>query len=370
MHQRGLYDVQADIKVFGIGGGGCNAVDRMISSGVSGVEFIAVNTDAQALRQSRASRKLQIGYELTRGLGTGGDFELGRKAAIEAEREIAAQAEGLDMAFITCGMGGGTGTGASSVVSQICRDAGALTVAVVTKPFTFEGPKRKRAAEAGVAALSEAVDTVIAVPNDRLLDVVSRATTMEEAFAYADDVLRQGVQSISDIVLVPGVINVDFADVRAIMEGAGPALMGIGHSRGENKAMEAAARAVSSPLLEKSIDGATRLLVNLTGGPDLTLGEANDAMSYIQEFVDTDDGNIILGHVCDPRMEGEARIIVLAAGLPGVRRDQGDRRLPGLRRAPETREDEGVPLGMPVDPEPQTEEDTLDIPAFLRKHRS
>ncbi len=362
MAQRGLYDVQANIKVFGIGGGGCNAVDRMAAHGISGVRLVAINTDAQALQRSQADEKIQVGYDLTRGLGTGGDPEIGKEAALGMEKEIRGQAEGLDMAFITCGMGGGTGTGASAVVAKLCRDAGALTVAVVTKPFTFEGPKRMRTADNGVGELQEAVDTVIVVPNDRLLDIVERGTTLAEAFATADDVLRQAVQSITDIVLVPGVINVDFADVRAVMETAGPALMGIGHARGPNKAIEAASRAVASPLLERSIDGASRLLVNMTGGPDLTIGEANDAMSYIQEFVEADDGNIIMGHVVDPRMTGEARIIVLASGLPDAPKRFDPR--PETQAAPPPREPvRSETVNRPV------EEDTLDIPSFLRKHR-
>jgi cell division protein FtsZ len=346
----------------------------MIDAGADGVEFIAVNTDAQALARSRASQKLQIGTELTRGLGTGGDPEIGRQSALDAEKELRERAQGLDMAFITCGMGGGTGTGASSVISRICKEAGVLTVAIVTKPFTFEGPRRGKVAEAGIEDLKESVDTVIVVPNDRLLDIVSRNTTLSEAFGTADDVLRQAVQSITDIVLVPGVINVDFADVRAIMENAGPALMGIGYGRGANKAMEAATRAVDSPLLERSIDGASRLLVNLTGGPDLTIGEANDAMSYIQDFADAENGNIIVGHVCDPNMHDEARIIVLAAGLPGHQMEPADRR-PQQRTAgpppqprPAPPRDDTIAVERPPQSGPPAD-DSLDIPAFLRKQR-
>lgn len=362
--QRGLYDVQARIKVFGIGGGGCNAVDRMVSAGVSGVEFVAVNTDAQALARSIAGRKVQLGYDITRGLGAGGDYEVGRESAVQGERELREHADGADMAFITCGMGGGTGTGAASVISQMCKDAGALTVGVVTKPFLFEGPRRSRAAEAGIVALSQSVDTLIVVPNDRLLDIVSKSTTLEEAFRAADDVLKQAVQSISDIVLVPGVINVDFADVRAIMQNAGPALMGIGYGRGENKAMEAAARAVASPLLERRIDGATRLLVNLTGGPDLTIGEANDAMSYIQEFADTAEGNIIMGQVVDDGMVGQARIIVLAAGLPALQAAQNEYRFPTAEEmAPAQPAAQQAGAQLP----PIVKEDTLDIPSFMRR---
>ncbi|GMV36580.1 MAG: cell division protein FtsZ [Fimbriimonadales bacterium] len=365
MQQRGLYDVQASIKVFGIGGGGCNAVERMIGANVAGVEFVALNTDVQTLARSSAPTRLPIGQDITRGLGTGGNPEIGREAAEAAEREIRACVAGVDMAFVTCGMGGGTGSGAAPVVARICREERALTVAVVTKPFTFEGPKRCRNAEAAVAELRDSVDTIICVPNDRLLDVVSKTTTLNEAFGYADDVLRQAVQSITDIVLVPGVINVDFADVRSIMSDAGPAMMGIGHGRGDNKAMDAASRAVSSPLLERSIEGASRVLVNLTGGEDLTLGEANDAMSYIQEFVDPDDGNIIMGHVCDPAMEGQARVIVLAAGLPRHgERDGGFRLEQHMRQAQAAATQAEAPrVNQPA------EEETIDIPSFLRRYR-
>jgi len=365
--QRGLYDVQATIKVFGIGGAGCNAVDRMVSSQVSGVDFVTINTDAQALSRAIAPQKLQIGFENTRGLGAGGDLEIGRDSAMRAEREIKELAEGVDMAFVTCGMGGGTGTGAAAVVAELCKASGALTVGVVTKPFTFEGPRRSRTADTGIGDLAQAVDTLIVVPNDRLLDIVQKTTTLAEAFAYADDVLRQAVQSISDIVLVPGVINVDFADVRSIMEDAGPALMGIGHGRGENKAMEAAARAVSSPLLERRIDGAARLLVNLTGGPDLTIGEANDAMSYIQEFVDAETGNIIMGHVVDDGMRGQARIIVLAAGLPGAQPRREEFRFPSADEIAQPAVTQSATAPDTSAQAPPIKEDTLDIPSFLRR---
>ncbi len=308
----------ARIKVIGAGGGGTNAVNRMIEAGLSGVEFLAMNTDLQVLNISKAPRKLQLGENSTRGLGAGGDPSIGRAAAEESKSEIKKMMDGADMVFITAGMGGGTGTGAAPVIAEIASEMGALTVAVVTKPFPFEGPRRMRLAEEGVENLKSKVDTIIIVPNEKLLSVGDRRMTLVEAFKVADDVLRQGVQGISDIITIPGMINVDFADVRAIMTKAGPALMGIGHSSGDQRAIEAAQNAVSSQLLETSINGATRVLVNVTSGNDLTLQEFTEAANQIQELCDQRDANIIFGWVADPSLEGEVRVTVLATGFSGV----------------------------------------------------
>lgn len=305
----------AVIKVIGVGGGGSNAVNRMIEAGIQGVEFIAMNTDVQVLDTAAASKKIQLGLELTRGLGAGGNPEVGKRAAEESKNEIRKVLEGADMVFVTAGMGGGTGTGAAPVIADLARELGALTVAVVTRPFGFEGPKRKKMAEAGVTSLIGRVDTIITIPNDKLLSVVERKTTMVDAFRVADDILRQGVQGISDIITIPGQINVDFADVRTVMTNAGPALMGIGYGVGEHRALQAAQSATSSPLLEQTIHGATGLLVNITSGADLTLTEVNDAMTYIQELCDADEANIFFGTVIDPDMEGRVRISVLATGF-------------------------------------------------------
>ncbi len=308
----------ARIKVIGAGGGGTNAVNRMIEAGLSGVEFLAMNTDLQVLNISKAPRKLQLGENSTRGLGAGGDPSIGRTAAEESKSEIKKMMDGADMVFITAGMGGGTGTGAAPVIAEIASEMGALTVAVVTKPFPFEGPRRMRLAEEGVENLKSKVDTIIIVPNEKLLSVGDRRMTLVEAFKVADDVLRQGVQGISDIITIPGMINVDFADVRAIMTKAGPALMGIGHSSGDQRAIEAAQNAVSSQLLETSINGATRVLVNVTSGNDLTLQEFTEAANQIQELCDQRDANIIFGWVADPSLEGEVRVTVLATGFSGT----------------------------------------------------
>lgn len=306
----------AQIKVIGIGGGGTNAVNRMIEAGLAGVDFCAMNTDVQVLEISAAEKKVQIGENLTRGLGAGGNPQIGRSAAEESKNEIMKVLEGADMVFITAGMGGGTGTGAAPVVAQLAKEMGALTVAVVTKPFNFEGPRRMQIAEEGVASLREHVDTLIVIPNERLLNVVEKRTTLVEAFRAADDILRQGVQGISDIITVPGLINVDFADVKTVMSNAGPALMGIGHGSGEHRAREAAEGATNSPLLETSIDGAQRVLINVTSGPDMTLQELSEVAAVIQTLCDIETAHIIYGHVLDTKMEGEVKITVLAAGLP------------------------------------------------------
>ena len=305
----------AVIKVIGVGGGGSNAVHRMIQSGIKGVEFISMNTDIQVLDLSPAQKKVQLGAALTRGLGAGGDPEIGKSAAEESKAEIRKALEGADMVFVTAGMGGGTGTGAAPVIADLAREIGALTVAVVTRPFTFEGPRRSRLAEQGVTSLMGRVDTIITIPNDKLLSVVEKKTTLVDAFRVADDVLRQGVQGISDIITIPGQINVDFADVRAVMANAGPALMGIGYGVGEQRALQAARSATNSPLLEQTIHGAKGLLVNITSSDDLTLAEANEAMQYIQNLCDTDEANIFFGNVVDPEMDGTVRVTVLATGF-------------------------------------------------------
>ena len=306
---------QAVIKVIGVGGGGSNAVNRMIEADIQGVEFIAMNTDVQVLELSKASNKMQIGANFTRGLGAGGNPEVGRSAAEESRNQIRDLLNGADMVFITAGMGGGTGTGAAPVIAELAKEIGALTVAVVTKPFTWEGARRRKVGDEGISALSQIVDTIICIPNDRLLPVVDRRTTLIESFRVADDVLRQGVQAISDIITVPGMINVDFADVRAIMSSSGPALMGIGYGAGEHRAQQAAQSAVSNPLLETSIEGATRMLVNITAAEDITLSEANEAMSFIQGLAASDHANIIFGTVLDQGLDGEVRITVLASGF-------------------------------------------------------
>ncbi len=307
----------AHIKVIGVGGGGTNAVNRMIDAGLSGVEFLAMNTDVQVLNISKAPRKLQLGENSTRGLGAGGNPEIGRVAAEESKSEIKKMMDGADMVFITAGMGGGTGTGAAPIIAEIAREIGALTVAVVTKPFNFEGPRRMRLAEEGAEILRNKVDTVIVVPNDKLLSIGDRRMTLVEAFKMADDVLRQGVQGISDIITIPGMINVDFADVRAIMSNAGSALMGIGMASGDHRAVEAAQNAVSSQLLETSINGATRVLVNVTSGHDLTLAEFTEAADQIHQLCDQKEANIIFGWVPDANLEGEVRVTVLATGFGG-----------------------------------------------------
>src|SRR5436305_14658556 len=303
--------VPARIKVIGVGGGGGNAVNRMIDSQLRGIEFIAANTDLQALRKCRAPVKLQIGNLLTKGLGAGADPEMGRKAALEDTEKILQLLEGADMVFLTAGLGGGTGTGAAPIIASLAAEIGALTVAVVTKPFSFEGRRRMTLAERGVEELRGSVDTLITIPNERLLNFVDRGTPLTEAFLIADDVLRQAVQGISDLITIPGEINVDFADVRAIMTGMGMALMGTGVARGENRAIEAAQRAISSPLLEEtSIEGARGVLLNVSGGRDLTLHEVAEACRIIQEAVDP-DANIISGMVIDESLEDEMKVTVI-----------------------------------------------------------
>ena len=304
----------AKIKVFGIGGAGSNAINRMIECNLNNVEFWAVNTDAQALQLCTAANKIQIGSKLTKGLGAGGNPAVGLKAAEESRDEIAAAIDGADMTFITCGMGGGTGSGAAATVAEIARDLGALTVGVCTRPFTFEGRRRITQAEQGIEALKQKVDALIIIPNDKLLQVIERRTSVHDAFKQADDVLLQGVQGISDIITIPGLINVDFADVKNIMSQAGSALMGIGRATGEGRATEAARKAIESPLLETTINGASGIIFNVTGGADLTLHEVHEAAGLIYELAQ-DDANIIIGAVIDPKFQNEVQITVIATGF-------------------------------------------------------
>jgi len=305
----------AKIKVIGVGGGGSNAVNRMVEVGLNGVEFIVANTDAQALDHSHAAVKLQLGQKLTKGLGAGADPNIGRQAALEDTDMIIQALSGADMIFVTTGLGGGTGTGAAPVIASLASELGALTIGVVTKPFKFEGKKRSHHAETGLDALRDCVDSIITIPNERLLSVVDRRTTMTEAFSLADDVLRQAIQGISDLILVPGLINLDFADVRTIMSSMGVAMMGTGVADGEGRAMHAAQRAVSSPLLEdSSMNGARGVIINVTGGPDMSLMEVNDASCVIQEAAH-DEANIIFGAVIDPNLSGKIKITVIATGF-------------------------------------------------------
>jgi cell division protein FtsZ len=305
----------ARIKVVGVGGGGSNAVDRMVEVGLGGVEFIVANTDVQALDHNKAGQKIQIGTKLTKGLGAGADPNIGRQAALEDTDTIIQALSGADMIFVTTGLGGGTGTGAAPVIASLASELGALTIAVVTKPFKFEGRKRAIQAEAGLEALRECVDTVITIPNERLLSIIDRKTPLTEAFTLADDVLRQAIQGISDLILVPGLINLDFADVKTIMSGMGVAMMGTGMAEGDGRAMQAAQRAISSPLLEdSSVHGARGVIINVTGGPDLSLVEVNEASCVIQEAAH-EDANIIFGAVVEPNLVGKVKITVIATGF-------------------------------------------------------
>ena len=360
----------AKIKVIGVGGGGCNAVNRMIDNGVTGIDFWAINTDSQALAQASAPDRIQIGQKLTRGLGAGGNPAIGQKAAEESRDEIARSLEGTDLVFITAGMGGGTGTGAAPVVAEVAKEMGCLTVGIVTRPFTFEGRRRATQAEEGINALRSRVDTLIVIPNNQLLSVIPAETPLQEAFRVADDILRQGVQGISDIIIVPGLVNVDFADVRAVMADAGSALMGIGIGSGKSRAKEAATAAISSPLLESSIEGAKGVVFNVTGGYDLTLHEVNVAAEIIYEVVDT-NANIIFGSVIDERLQGEIRITVIATGFSGDKETVGSvtTALPIANSTassptdtPEGTEDDILVTSQPKAPE-------LDIPDFLQKRR-
>jgi len=358
-----MQDGRARIKVVGAGGGGGNAVNRMISANLKGVQFIAVNTDLQALGNCKADTRVNIGRKLTRGLGSGGDWTRGRDAADESRMELGELMKDTDMVFITAGMGGGTGTGSAPVIAELAKDSGALTIGVVTRPFNWEGKVRNETAEAGIKNLKDKVDALIVIPNDRLTQVVDHKTTLEQAFRIADDVLRQGVQGIADLIVSPGVINLDFADVKAIMSDAGEALMGIGFGSGDSRAEDAAKQAVSSPLLETSIDGARGILFSITGGSDLTLHEIQKAAQIVKASADP-SANIIFGVVSDEKMQGEVKITVIATGF-------------GSKIAQSKEADEGVKGFFTRDhesaeetrPEFGTDEEDINIPAFLR-HRS
>lgn len=363
----------AKIKVIGVGGGGCNAVNRMIASDMAGVEFWSINTDAQALTQASAYNRLQVGQKLTRGLGAGGNPGIGQKAAEESRDEIAAALEHADLVFITAGMGGGTGTGAAPIVAEVAKEVGALTVGVVTRPFTFEGKRRTGQADEGIAQLQSRVDTLIIIPNDKLLSVISDQTPVQEAFRVADDILRQGVQGISDIITIPGLVNVDFADVRAVMADAGSALMGIGVGSGKSRAREAATAAISSPLLESSIDGAKGVVFNITGGYDLTLHEVNSAAEIIYEAVDP-NANIIFGAVLDERLQGELQITVIATGFSPETQTipvQQAQRITPVKRPPSMPSPPAAPPTPTAPPsnEPPRAKPGLDIPEFLQRRR-
>jgi cell division protein FtsZ len=341
----------ATIKVIGVGGGGCNAINRMIEAGLLGVEFYAVNTDVQALRNVKTENTVQIGPALTRGLGAGANPNVGREAAEESREDISMILDGADLVFITAGMGGGTGTGAASVIAELARDAGALTVAVFTKPFGFEGRRRMTVAERGIAELAEKVDTLITIPNERILQIIEKRTPLHEAFAYADDILRQGIQGISDLITQPGLINLDFADVKTILTDAGSAMMGIGEGSGEHRAGDAAQKAIASPLLETTIEGARGVIFNITGGGDLSMYEVNEAAEMISRAVDP-EAHIIFGASIDPSMGASVRITVLAAGF-GSRTVAS--RIPSVSTV--TGEFERVaPVNM----------EEIEVPAFLR----
>ncbi len=374
----------ARIKVIGVGGGGCNAVNRMIDEGLQGIEFITVNTDGQALLLSKADTRVRIGDKVTRGLGAGGNPEMGRKAAEESAEELYEVLKGSDMVFVTSGMGGGTGTGAAPIVAQIAKEVGALTIGVVTRPFTFEGARRAKAAEEGIMKLKEHADTLIVIPNDRLLQMVDKRASLQDAFRLADDVLRQGIQGISELITVPGLINLDFADVRAIMSEGGAALMAVGHASGEERARVAAEMAIASHLLDITIDGARGILFNVTGGPSLTLFEVNQAAAIIKETAHP-DVNLIFGAVIDPKIGDEIRITVIATGFDssGGRPSERPMKLEDLQTPQRTRQaSSAAPAGLqehasvpqqaqPSQPEFQrvVNTDDFDIPAFLRNRK-
>ncbi len=354
MSQTGNY--LAVIKVVGVGGGGTNAVNRMVDAGLAGVEFIAVNTDAQALMMTDADVKIQVGSQVTRGLGAGADPEIGFAAAQESRDELKEALKGADMVFVTAGEGGGTGTGGGPVVAELGQEIGALTVGVVTRPFAFEGRKRADQAERGIDQLRDRVDTLIVIENDRLLQVVERQTSVVEAFRMADDILRQGVQGITDLITEPGLVNLDFADVRTIMRDAGSALMGIGRASGENRAAEAARTAVSSPLLEASIEGATGILLNITGGSDIGLFEVNEAAEVVTGAADQ-NANVIFGAVIDDSLGDEVQVTVIATGFGG----QGRR-----RRRREAEREPPIPAAAAPTAGFDVSHEVLDVPSFLR----
>jgi cell division protein FtsZ len=366
----------ARIKVVGVGGGGSNAVNRMIEEGIQGVEFVAINTDAQALMLAKAPTRVRIGNKLTRGLGAGGDPEIGRKSAEESAEDLYNAMKGADMVFITAGLGGGTGTGAAPIVAQICREVGALTIGVVTRPFTFEGNRRMQSCEAGMVKLKEHSDTLIVIPNDRLLQIMDKRASLNDSFKMADDVLRQGIQGISELITVPGLINLDFADVRTIMSEGGAALMAVGKASGEDRARLAAEQAISSQLLDITIDGAKGVLFNVTGGPSLTLFEVNQAAALIRE-TSHPDVNMIFGAVIDPDMTDEIRVTVIATGFErtGMPRRIAHQVARSMEGKTVNRQLESVSVEAQTDqssvefrPQSFNTED-LDIPTFLRNRK-
>ena len=358
-----MMDGTATIKVIGVGGAGNNAVNRMIDAGIKGVDFIAVNTDRQALQTSKANTKIQIGEKITRGLGAGANPDIGAQSAEESKAELAEVLRGADMVFVTAGMGGGTGTGAAPVVAQAAKEMGILTIGVVTKPFTFEGKKRLSQAERGIESLKGKVDTLVVIPNDKLLQIIDRKTSIIEAFKMADDILRQGVQGISDLIAIPGLVNLDFADVKTIMLNTGMAHMGVGRASGENRAEDAAKQAVQSPLLETSIEGARGVIINITGGEDLGLHEVNTAAELVQRSVDP-EANIIFGTVTDPSMEDEIQITVIATGF------EKPEPISSLGVDNISKTWEKKVTSIPSSSEISSSQNDLDIPSFLRKNRN
>ncbi len=359
-----MLDGTATIKVIGVGGAGNNAVNRMIDAGIKGVDFIAVNTDRQALQSSRAKTKIQIGEKITRGLGAGANPDIGAQSAEENKAEVAEVLRGADMVFVTAGMGGGTGTGAAPIVAQAAKEMGILTIGVVTKPFTFEGKKRLSQAERGIESLKGKVDTLVVIPNDKLLQIIDRKTSIIEAFKQADDILRQGVQGISDLIAIPGLVNLDFADVKTIMLNQGMAHMGVGSATGENRAEDAAKEAIQSPLLETSIEGAKGVIINITGGEDLGLHEVNTAAELVQRSVDP-EANIIFGTVTDPEMREEIKITVIATGF--------EKNEPissiGVDNIVSKTWEKKI-NSIPANSETNSSQNDLDIPSFLRKNKN
>ena len=360
-----MMDGTATIKVIGVGGAGNNAVNRMVESGIKGVDFIAVNTDRQALQNSKASTKIQIGEKITRGLGAGANPDIGAQSAEESKSEVAEVLRGADMVFVTAGMGGGTGTGAAPIVAQAAKEMGILTIGVVTKPFTFEGKKRLSQAERGIESLKGKVDTLVVIPNDKLLQIIDRKTSIIEAFRMADDVLRQGVQGISDLIAVPGLVNLDFADVKTIMLNTGMAHMGIGMASGENRAEDAAKQAIQSPLLETSIEGARGVIINITGGDDLGLHEVNTAAELIQRSVDP-EANIIFGTVTDPTMQDQIQITVIATGFEKVNDNLTSIGVENVVSKTWEKKINSIPASTEVN----SSQNDLDIPSFLRKNKN
>lgn len=381
-------DLQAKIKVVGIGGGGCNAVDRMIEAGLQGVDFIAMNTDFQALNRSHAPHKVQLGTKLTKGLGAGSSPEIGRRAAEENRAEIQELIAGADMVFVTCGEGGGTGTGGAPIIANVAKEVGALTVGIVTRPFKFEGRRRSKAAHDGIGGLREQVDTLIIIPNDRLLDLVSESTSLQESFMLADDILRQAVTGISELILKPGLINLDFADVKKIMENSGTAIIGLGEASGEQRALRAVENAIQSPLLESSIDGASGVLINFVGGRDMSLQEVNQASELVSNRVD-EDAEIIFGATVDDEKRDRVRVMILATGFSAEAAERATSHpANGATKSQPARvkqmiSENSVSRVSPGSATPRTdapaaggasslrdaENEDLDIPAFLRRYK-